>query len=331
MSARALLVPVDLALFALGLGVHAVSGHTPRLCFHAMRRLYGPTNGWFNDFALRLARRWRPLDAPAPVRGFLGEFSVAEIDAIVARIDAEGYAMFERRLPPELCDALLAFARSEPALPMGGSQPEVYDPERAGALRYDFAEQAILSNPAACQVALDGTLAAIAGRYFRCLPIYDFTAMWWTTRFGKRDLSKAAQEFHFDMDRLAFLKFFIYLTDVVPDSGPHVFVAGSHRNKPRPLRDPVRFDDALVQAHYPGDAIRHICAPRGSIFAVDTKGIHKGMPVVSGDRLAFQVEFTTSRFGQNYPSPELDAAVLRRAGVATPLDPRVYGNIRVAA
>lgn len=331
MSARTLLIPVDLALFALGLAVHAISGRTPRLCFHAMRRLYGPTNGWFNNFALKLSQRWRPVDATAPVRGFLGELGTTEIDALVARLDAEGYAMFERRLPPELCDALLEFARTEPAVPMGGGQPEVYQAERASALRYDFSEQAILSNPAACKVALDGTFAAIAGRYFRCRPIYDFSAMWWTTRFGARNLSQAAQEFHFDMDRLAFLKFFIYLTDVVPESGPHVFVAGSHRNKPRALRDPVRFDDALVEAHYPVGAIKHICAPRGSIFAVDTRGIHKGMPVVSGDRLAFQVEFTTSRFGQNYPSPLLDADVLRRAGVATPLDPSVFGNIRVGA
>jgi hypothetical protein len=330
MKLRALMVPVDLALFALGLMVYALTGRTPRICFHAMRRLYGPSNGWFNDLAVRLARQWRPLPPPATVNGFLGEMTPVEVDAIVARLDAEGIAMFERRLAPELCDELLEFARTQPALPMGASEAVVYQPERADALRYDFAEQAILSAPAACRIALDGTLATIAGRYFRCLPIYDFTTMWWTTRFGPRKLSQAAQEFHFDMDRLAFLKFFIYLTDVVPESGPHVYVAGSHRNKPRPLRDPVRFDDALVESFYPAPAIRHICAPRGSIFAVDTKGIHKGMPVVSGDRLAFQVEFTTSRFGQNYPSPVLDATVLQRVGIA-PLDPRIFVGLRVAA
>jgi hypothetical protein len=328
---RKLLVPVWLGLFLLGLLVHRLTGRTPRICFHGMRRLYGPTNGYFNRLALSMAQRARPLDPPKTLHGFLGDFSPAEVDAIVQRLDRDGYAIFDRPAPPELVQQLREFALTQPSMPMGSSEAVAYrdDPQRA--LRYDFPEQSILSLPAACRIALDGTFSTIAGAYFRCLPIYDFTAMWWTTRFGPKQYSQAAQEFHFDMDRLAFLKFFIYLSDVTLETGPHVFVSGSHVNKPGPLRDPVRFDDALVEAHYPGDAIKRLCGPAGTIFAVDTKGIHKGMPVVEGERLAFQVEFTTSRFGQNYPSPSVDPAVLASAGIVGPLDARVFGNIRQAA
>ena len=328
---RKLLVPVWLGLFVVGLAIHRITGRTPRLCYHAMRRLYGPTRGYFNRLALSLARRARPLAPPGTLHGFLGDFSPAEVDAIVQRIDRDGYAVFDRSAPPELVQELLRFAREQPSLPMGTAEAVAYaqDPERA--LRYDFAEQAILANPAACRIALDGTFAEIAGAYFRCLPVYDFTAMWWTTRFGSKHYSQAAQEFHFDMDRLAFLKFFIYLTDVTPDSGPHVFVAGSHRAKPDALAEPSRFDDALVQAHYPAEDIRQLCGPAGTIFAVDTVGIHKGMPVVAGDRLAFQVEFATSLFGQNYPAPTVAPAVLAQAGIAAPLDARVFGRIHQAA
>jgi hypothetical protein len=318
----------SLLLFLLGLAIYALSGKTPRLCFHAMRRTYGPTNGLPNRIALRVARYLRPQAPVGPVTGFLGEFTPAEIGEIVRRIESEGYVVFDRVLPREICDQLQEFARTTPCLPMGAETPVLYSEATSNALRYDFAEQDILANVAACMVSLDGTLAAIAGAYFGCLPIYDFSAMWWTTRFGKRELSKAAQEFHFDMDRMNFLKFFIYLTDVTEQSGPHVFVAGSHRYKPRPLRDPVRFDDGDVAASYPVAAVRSICGPRGLVFAADTSGIHKGMPVISGHRLVYQVEFATGMFGQNYPRPKVHAESIRAAGLA-PIDKRIYGNIDV--
>jgi hypothetical protein len=131
------------------------------------------------------------------------------------------------------------------------------------------------------------------------------------------------------MDRLNFLKFFVYLSDVTTENGPHVFVAGSHRHKPRSLRDPVRFGDAGVESGYGAGAVKSICGARGTIFAADTSGIHKGMPVVSGHRLVFQVEFATGRFGHRYPRPRIDGAVLERAGLPVPLDRRVFGNIEI--
>lgn len=328
---RAILRPffflVSLGLFFVGVVVYLLSGRTPRVCFHAMRRLYGPTNGYFNRLALNIARLRHPLDPPAPLTGFLGQFSPEDIQNLVQRIDEDGYVLFDRLLPPEMCDALLEFARTTPCTAMGEKTPSLYVETNARALRYDFSEQSILSSPVACRIALDGTLAAIAGAYFRCRPIYDFTAMWWTTRFGEKNYSTAAQEFHFDMDRPFFLKFFVYLTDVTMESGPHVFVAGSHKCKPRALRDPVRYDDRQIEANFPADAVKRICGPRGTIFAEDTSGMHKGMPVVSGHRLAFQVEFTVSKFGQNYPNPEVAMSTLEQAGISQPMDARIYPSI----
>jgi hypothetical protein len=315
------------ALFFLGVLAYWLGGKTPRVCFHAMRRLYGPTNGFFNRVALGIARRLRPPDPIAPLSGFLGRLSAEDIQRLVQNIDEQGYAVFDRLLPAEMCDSLLEFAQTMPCTAMGEKTPSLYSEENARALRYDFSEESVLSNPVACKIAMDGTLAAIAGAYFRCRPIYDFTAMWWTTRFGEKNYSTAAQEFHFDMDRVFFLKFFVYLTDVTLESGPHVFVAGSHKNKPRSLRDPVRFDDSQIEANYSPDAIKRICGPRGTIFAEDTSGLHKGMPVISGHRLAFQVEFTISKYGQNYPSPVVAVNALERAGISQPLDARVYPNV----
>ena len=141
-------------------------------------------------------------------------------------------------------------------------------------------------------------------------------------------IDQTALYLHFDMDRLFFLKFFIYLTDVTPDTGPHVFVAGSHRRKPPPFRQDRRFDDDEVAAHYPAPAIRTVCGPRGTIFAADTRALHKGEPVVRGERLVLQAEFAISKFGQNYGNVDVSWSRLQAYGFTRMPDSRIFRNIR---
>ena len=40
-----------------------------------------------------------------------------------------------------------------------------------------------------------------------------------------------AQYYHYDLDYKRFLKIFIYLTDVTEESGPHIFIEGTHKKK----------------------------------------------------------------------------------------------------
>ena len=112
--------------------------------------------------------------------------------------------------------------------------------------------------------------------------------------------SEAAQLFHFDMDRLKFIKFFIYLTDVDEEHGPHVYVARSHVRKPSLVRRDGRIVDEEILSAYGADAIVEITGPQGTILAVDTRGFHKGRAPEAGDRLMFQVEYANSLFGVPY-------------------------------
>jgi hypothetical protein len=321
-----LLWPVFLVAFAC----YVLTGRTFAVGYRAMRWLHGASDGRFNERCLRVAQLLRPARTPHIAPGFLGEWSAPEIERLVAALDRDGIALFERALPERDCAALEAYARATPAAPMGRRAKELYDAQRASALRYDFDEHEILRSGEACRICVDGTLASLAAAYFRCRPLYDFAAMWWTTPRGPRDYAQAAQKFHWDMDRLFFLKFFVYLTHVTPDTGPHVFVAGSHRRKPRALRSDRRYDDAEVAAHYPREAIRTVCGPRGTIFAADTRALHKGEPVVQGERLVLQVEFTISKFGQNYRNAELTWPELRQHGFTRVPDLRIFRNIRGA-
>ena len=53
--------------------------------------------------------------------------------------------------------------------------------------------------------------------------------MWWSVAGNKQPDSAAAQLYHFDMDRIRWIKFFINLTDVTAENGPHCFIAGSQQ------------------------------------------------------------------------------------------------------
>jgi hypothetical protein len=286
-------------MFLLGVPFYAVTGRTPERSYLAMRRLSARTDGRLNDAWRAVARRVKPYRLQ-PVDGFLGRWTVAELRQLASQLEQDGIAMVDRMLPEEVCADLEAHARVTPAIPLGGDSKAIYSSQDARALRYDLEPDDILRAPAAHHIARDGTFTEIAGAYFGARPKFDFIAMWWTTALGPRDLSAAAQQFHYDMDRLFFLKFFVYLTDVTPETGPHVYVRGSHRRKPSPLRADRRFDDNEVERCFPEDQIMSVTGGRGTVFAADTRGLHKGAPVIRGERLVLQVEYAIDRFGQNY-------------------------------
>ncbi len=106
-------------------------------------------------------------------------------------------------------------------------------------------------------------------------PVQDMVAMWWTTP-SREGSSAAAQQFHFDLDRLQFLKVFVYLTDVGPENGPHEFVRGSHRHLPVALRADRRFSDEEVLEHYGAEDRISVTGARGTIFVADTRRAPQG-------------------------------------------------------
>ena len=118
--------------------------------------------------------------------------------------------------------------------------------------------------------------------------------------------------FHQDRDRLSFLKFFCYLTDVGPENGPHTVVRGTHRRVPKALATDGRKDDELVRSVGLWDKVISLTAKAGTFMAVDTIGLHKGQPPVEGDRCVLQVEFATSLFGAPIDYPAFEPSELAR-------------------
>jgi hypothetical protein len=258
-----------------------------KLGHKALVALFCQTGGSSNELLHRLvARRHPPLD--------LGDGDAARIGD---ELRERGFYVFDWRVPADVCERLLDFSLRETA----------YERGRPRAVRYELGEASILHSDDAQALMADRRFLAVAQAYLQCRPLLDFVAMWWHTSFSQQPDKDAGQWFHFDMDRIKWLKFFIYLTDVGPENGPHTFVAGSHRRGriPRSIlrRGQVRIADAEVLGAYAKEDVVEFCGPRGTIVAEDTRGLHKGAAVRMGDRLVFQLQFSDSMFGADYGRP----------------------------
>ena len=81
------------------------------------------------------------------------------------------------------------------------------------------------------------------------------------------------------------------------DTVPHVYVRKSNLKSPSYILKDGRYSDEMISENAGSDIVS-ICGPQGSIIAVDTRGLHKGMEVNNSERLLFQLEFCNSLFGK---------------------------------
>jgi hypothetical protein len=204
----------------------------------------------------------------------------------------------------------------------------LYDRNRPLGVRYDFREQDLIDHPDVQQLMSDLSLLAVAQEYLGSAPVLDIVAMWWHTAFSASADKAAAQLYHFDMDRVKWLKFFFYLTDVTPETGPHCFVAGSHRRgkTPRALlkKGYARLTDGEVRSFFNDADLIEFTGPKGTIIAEDTRGLHKGKHVTRGHRLMFELEFTNSLFGGALPEVRFGATPSQSLAALIERYPRVY-------
>jgi hypothetical protein len=268
----------------------------------ALLKLHCDTNGRFTDQLAMLIRSFRRPRQPSPVSGFLGELSVERQQAIATSIARDGYYVFEQRIPSDLCDQIEAFAARTPCRVEGRDrEPQdrmLFDPKEPISKTYRVAEEDIIGNRAMQRLMADPSMLAIAELYLRSQPILSMMNLWWSATYGDRPGDHAAQEFHFDFDPPpAWLLFFIYLTDVGPENGPHVYARGSHvaghpAAGPLLWRGYVRIPDSDIAAAFGRENVVELLGKRGTILAVDTRGFHKGKMLTAGHRLMTQLTYS---------------------------------------
>ena len=98
-----------------------------------------------------------------------------------------------------------------------------------------------------------------------------------------------AQYFHWDNDFKKFFKLYVYLTDVDEGSGPHIFVPGTHKKKLSSHQLCRLYSDQQIYSSYP--ETKKFLGKAGSLFFVDSYGIHKGETPTSNSRLLLNVHY----------------------------------------
>lgn len=102
--------------------------------------------------------------------------------------------------------------------------------------------------------------------------------------------SVGPQFFHRDWDTLGFVKVFCYLNDVNKKNGPHQYILGSPQDSN--FNKHGRFSEDEIINFYGRDRIFEIDGSSGTFFIEDTNGIHRGLPLVVGERWMISIRLS---------------------------------------
>ncbi|MFN8275118.1 MAG: phytanoyl-CoA dioxygenase family protein [Flavobacteriaceae bacterium] len=276
--------------------------------YAAFRKLFVLTRGKSNDALSAEIDRKIGKYSDVPLDGILANFTPELLQKAVTQMQKDGYYVFEQKLDAAVIDEIYRYAQQTPAryidvnsATQAYSQDQIiFDAQKPVSPRYQFNDAQVLACAPLQKLIFDRSLFAFAQEYLGCKPILDIVAFWWSAPFGGKAKNAAAQMYHFDLDRIKFIKFFFYLTDVDTHTGPHCYVKGSHQTLPREIDRDGRFEDQEMTAVYGAENVLELAGKKGTIMAVDTRGFHKGKELEYGERLLFQIQYTNSMFGQSY-------------------------------
>ncbi len=114
------------------------------------------------------------------------------------------------------------------------------------------------------------------------------------------------QQWHRDVDKLRDIKVFIYLSDVINENdGPFQIVTNSNQSiwfNPYNYSNPIKFrvKNDLIQKNYKKD-IHTFCGSKGTVFAADTRGFHRGKTIQEKNNFRFvlQLYYSIHSIGKN--------------------------------
>jgi hypothetical protein len=225
----------------------------------------------------------------------------------LSQLNTDGYAILDTKFDPEIVRELSSYFASAPCtltsdqeLNMDPEDRVVVDFENPLAVKYSVDTNTVLMNATVRNLLLDRGLLQIAQEYLGSTPIVDIVTAWYS--FPSASPShEAAQLFHFDLDRIRWLKVFLLLTDQTIETGAHVYIPGTQRDggisSDLLAKGYTRLEDPEVEAFYPRETWKSMVAPAGSILLEDTRGLHKGISLQRDHRLMLQFEYTQTLFG----------------------------------
>ena len=286
----------------------------PREDYKLLRKNYIKYGGKLDDLiSSEISKEFPPSFENSPIGKsiFCGEeLSEIEYQAISDELSSEGFTIFPRLIPEDCLTGLR----------------EIFQRYKLESGRLLIEEQSLLRQKAVTDLLLDRTFLIIAERFLKTVPIIDFVVGMRTAENREPDASELIKKldtdamlFHFDKDRIKFLKLFIYLNDTDDTNGAHELIPGSQRIK---LSRDGRFSDEEAW-ELTGKESKKIIGKAGTVFLVDTHALHKGTPIKRGYRDVLQFEYVNSIAGA--PVKPLPLSVfLPESKDMTELFPRMF-------
>ena len=262
---------------------------------------------WLTESSRALASKSGRYDF-FKARDFLGLWSQpGSKDTALSNLRRDGYAILDTKLDPALVGELASKFSQAPCTLTSDKETTLAKGETVTvdllnplAEKYAVDTNFLLSDPTVRNMLLDRGLLEISQDYIGSAPIVDIVTSWYSFP-SDAPSHQAAQLFHFDLDRIKWMKVFFLLTDQTVETGAHLYVPGTHRDGgiPRELLDRgyARLEDHEVAQHFPENTWKSMEAPAGSILIEDTRGLHKGIALKRDHRLMLQFEYTQTLFG----------------------------------
>ena len=139
------------------------------------------------------------------------------------------------------------------------------------------------------EIAINSELISVFNHLYKCDPIIDHIGAWWSFPCNH---THGTQNWHRDIDTLNQLKFFLYLTDVGIESGPHILITGSHKEgKFRTSHDQKHRDEeveSLIQKY----GSKTFIGGAGTNFLENNFAFHKGVRPKKDPRLLLQIIYS---------------------------------------
>lgn len=251
----------------------------PGIFSYAAQRtiLKSPLRGWIASFLAKGRPRFSA--APDP-----------KVSAAVSDLNTHGIYLMHNYLDSDRIEKIKQAVASLPLDERFSPQRKNLDLDDMPADVHvaEYRTSALLQFDTIMEIANDPFLLQTAAQYLGCKPTISNMSVWWSFPTGGE--AQEAENYHRDVDDWRFLKFFLYLTDVDSDSGPHRFVKNSHRSNR--LTNLKRITDEEVSANFPQEDQLEMTGKAGDAFMELTFGLHKGQPPRKHRRLLLQVEYS---------------------------------------
>ena len=291
-----------------------ISKKTPNLIYQSYVRSYCYTNGRISKFLNFINKYFIFENYFINKNEIKSKYDFSKINDILKN---DGYYVFPDKIDEKTVEQILNFSLKTECFyydDQGEKKRCQFNPylkpSEYKSSKYSFTEADLFNFDPIHKILINKYFSTIAQNYFNSKPCYSDLAMWWSptrniaTTESMEKANRSAQKFHFDLDRIKWLKLFIYLTDTNKDSGPHEYVKGTHKisGKPKNLLNKGyhRITEENIDQYFSKDRIIKLLGSKGTMFIADTSCFHRGLPPVNQHRLILIMEFSSSMFGANF-------------------------------